>query len=41
MVFVPCKNGISHDPAEEARPEDAVLAAEIMLNAIRRLTLVG
>ena len=34
MVFVPCKDGISHHPAEEARPEDAALAAEIILNAI-------
>ena len=30
----PCKDGISHHPAEEARPEDAALAAEIILNAI-------
>jgi hydantoinase/carbamoylase family amidase len=35
MVFVPCKNGISHHPDEEARPDDAALAAEIILNAIR------
>jgi hydantoinase/carbamoylase family amidase len=34
MVFVPCKEGISHHPAEEADPADAALAAEIMLNAI-------
>jgi hydantoinase/carbamoylase family amidase len=34
MVFVPCRDGISHHPAEEARPEDAALAAEIILNAI-------
>ena len=34
MVFVPCKDGISHHPAEEASPEDAALAAEIILNAI-------
>jgi len=37
MVFVPCKDGISHHPAEEARPDDAALGAEVMLNAIRRL----
>ena len=37
MVFVPCKDGISHHPAEEADPADAALAAEIMLNAIAAL----
>jgi allantoate deiminase len=37
MVFVPCKDGISHDPSEEARPEDGALAAEVMVNAIREL----
>jgi acetylornithine deacetylase/succinyl-diaminopimelate desuccinylase-like protein len=37
MVFVPCKDGISHHPAEEARAEDAALATEIILNALRAL----
>ena len=37
MVFVPCKDGISHHPAEEADPADAALAAEIILNAIAAL----
>ena len=37
MVFVPCKDGISHHPAEDARPADGALAAEIVLNAIRTL----
>jgi hydantoinase/carbamoylase family amidase len=37
MVFVPCKDGISHHPDESARPEDAALAAEIILNAIVEL----
>jgi hydantoinase/carbamoylase family amidase len=37
MVFVPCKDGISHHPAEDADPEDAALAAEVILNAIRSL----
>lgn len=35
MVFVPCRDGISHHPAEEADPADAALAAEIILNVIR------
>jgi hydantoinase/carbamoylase family amidase len=37
MVFVPCKDGISHHPAEDASPADAALAAEIILTAIRSL----
>jgi allantoate deiminase len=38
MVFVPCRDGISHAPDEDADPADAALAAEIILNAIRSLT---
>jgi allantoate deiminase len=38
MVFVPCKDGISHHPAEDAHPADAALVAEIILEAIRALT---
>jgi len=37
MVFVPCKDGVSHSPYEEANPADAGLAAEIILNAIQAL----
>ena len=37
MVFVPCKEGISHHPDEDADPADAALAAEVILNAIRAL----
>jgi hydantoinase/carbamoylase family amidase len=37
MVFVPCVDGISHHPAEDADPADAGLAAEIILEAIRTL----
>ena len=38
MVFVPCKDGISHSPEESADPADAAVAAEVMLNAIAELT---
>lgn len=38
MVFVPCRDGISHSPLEAARPADAALSAEIILNAIYTLT---
>ena len=37
MVFVPCKEGISHHPDEEADPADAALAAEIIVTAIAAL----
>lgn len=37
MVFVPCKDGISHAPDEESDPADTALAVEVILNAIRRL----
>ena len=37
MVFVPCKDGISHHPTEDADPADAALAAEIILEAIASL----
>ena len=37
LVFVPCKDGISHAPDEEADSADAALAAEVILNAIRTL----
>jgi hydantoinase/carbamoylase family amidase len=37
MLFVPCKDGISHHPAEDADPADAALGAEIILNAIRTI----
>ena len=37
MVFVPCRDGVSHHPAEDAKPDDAALAAQIILEAIRAL----
>jgi allantoate deiminase len=37
MVFVPCTDGISHHPGEDADPEDAAVAAEIILNAVHSL----
>ena len=37
MVFVPCMDGVSHHPAEDAEPADAALAAQIILNAIQAL----
>jgi hydantoinase/carbamoylase family amidase len=37
MVFVPCRDGVSHHPAEDAEPADAALAAQIILSAIQAL----
>ncbi len=37
MVFVPCRDGISHAPDEEADPADGALAAEVIFNAIQQL----
>jgi hydantoinase/carbamoylase family amidase len=38
MVFVPCKDGISHSPDEDADTDDAAVAVEVMLNAVSRYT---
>ncbi len=37
LVFVPCVDGISHAPDEEADPADGALAAEVIYAAIQRL----
>jgi allantoate deiminase len=37
MVFVPCKDGISHSPVEDSDTRDAALAAGVILNAVREL----
>jgi acetylornithine deacetylase/succinyl-diaminopimelate desuccinylase-like protein len=41
MVFVSCKDGISHSPEEDANPADAALGAEIILNAIKYVSANG
>jgi len=35
MLFVPCREGISHAPDEHAEPGDAALAADVVLAAVR------
>ena len=37
MVFVPCRDGISHSPHEVADPADGALASHVMLDALTRL----
>lgn len=34
MFFVPCKDGISHNPAEYCAAQDCVNAAQVMLNSV-------
>jgi len=34
MIFVPCKNGLSHNPAESATREDCATGAQVLLNAV-------
>ncbi len=38
MVFVPCRDGLSHTPEEDADPNDAAVAVQVMLGAIEALT---
>jgi acetylornithine deacetylase/succinyl-diaminopimelate desuccinylase-like protein len=37
MVFVPCRDGVSHAPEEDADPADAAVGAEVILNAVAAL----
>jgi allantoate deiminase len=37
MVFVPCRDGLSHTPEEDADPADAALGVEVMIGAIHAL----
>lgn len=37
MVFVPCRDGLSHTPEEDADPDDAALGVQVMLGAIHAL----
>ncbi len=37
MIFVPCKDGISHDEAESARPEDLAAGARVLAEVLAEL----
>jgi allantoate deiminase len=41
MVFVPCRDGLSHTPEEDADPADAALGVQVMLGAISALVGQG
>jgi acetylornithine deacetylase/succinyl-diaminopimelate desuccinylase-like protein len=34
MIFVPCKDGLSHNPEEYCKPEDCALGTQILLDAV-------
>jgi len=34
MIFVPCKDGISHNEIEDARKEDIAAGCQILLQAM-------
>ncbi len=36
IVFIPCVDGVSHSPREQASAEDIALAGDVLLQAIRR-----
>jgi acetylornithine deacetylase/succinyl-diaminopimelate desuccinylase-like protein len=39
MVFVPCRDGLSHTPVEDADPADAAVGVEVMLAAIEAVVV--
>ena len=36
MVFVPCRNGVSHNPEEYTSPEDCAIGAEVLMQSVLR-----
>jgi N-carbamoyl-L-amino-acid hydrolase len=34
MIFIPCQNGISHNEAESAQPQDVAAGANVLLRAV-------
>jgi ureidoglycolate amidohydrolase len=39
MIFIPCRNGVSHRPDEYAKPEDIALGARVLAQALAKLAL--
>jgi N-carbamoyl-L-amino-acid hydrolase len=37
MIFIPCRNGVSHRPDEYAKPEDIALGARVLAHALAKL----
>lgn len=36
MIFVPCKDGVSHNPKEFTTPEDCAIGAQVLLQSVLR-----
>jgi N-carbamoyl-L-amino-acid hydrolase len=41
MIFVPCENGLSHNEAENAKPEDLEAGCNVLLHAMLQRAQVG
>ena len=41
MIFIPCRDGISHNPAEFAAMDDIIAGAEVLENVIKNISLVS
>lgn len=41
MIFIPCRDGLSHNPAEFAAMDDIVAGAEVLENVIKNISRVG
>lgn len=41
MIFIPCRDGISHNSAEFVAMDDIVAGAEVLENVIKNISLVG
>lgn len=37
MIFIPCRDGISHDPAESAEEADVAAGAQVLLDVLNSL----
>jgi beta-ureidopropionase / N-carbamoyl-L-amino-acid hydrolase len=37
MIFVPCANGISHNPKESAKPDDLAAGARVLVSVLETL----
>jgi N-carbamoyl-L-amino-acid hydrolase len=37
MIFIPCKNGVSHNPAESITPEQAHAGVDVLLRTVLKL----
>jgi len=36
MIFIPCRDGVSHNPAEYSSPEDCAIGAQVLMGAVVR-----